>query len=41
MKINECARQSPVLATSRIDALVHAIALAMVRRQMQRNWPRR
>lgn len=29
------------LATSRVDELVHAIALAMVRRQMQTAWPRR
>jgi hypothetical protein len=29
------------LAICRTDELVHAIALAMVRRQMQQNWPRR
>jgi hypothetical protein len=29
------------LAGSRADQLLHAIALAMVRRQMQNAWPRR
>lgn len=29
------------LATSRVDELVYAIALAMVRRQMRRSWARR
>jgi hypothetical protein len=39
MTKNSRIKQS--LATSRVDQLVHAIALAMLRRQMQSAWPRR
>lgn len=34
-------RPYPRLATSRADELVYAIALAMARRQMRRNWGNR
>jgi len=34
-------RQKKPLSSSRVEQLVHAIALAMARRQMQYAWPRR
>jgi len=40
MTKNNRLPQKP-LATSRVEQLVHAIALAMARRQMQYAWPRR
>jgi hypothetical protein len=39
MTKNNCAGKSP--AVSNIDWVVHAIVLAMARRQMQIAWPRR
>jgi hypothetical protein len=41
MKKNQPFQYSFQVAASRIDELLHAIALAMARRQMQQNWPRR
>jgi hypothetical protein len=40
MKTNDALSPSRTLATSRINDLVHAIALAMARRQMLQAWPR-
>jgi hypothetical protein len=39
--MNQRKARQQSLATSRVDQLVHAIALAMLRRQMRITWPRR
>lgn len=39
MTKNHVSVQSGALRSSRIDELLHAIALAMARRQMEKAWP--
>ena len=40
MSTLERSRRTPHLAASQADELLYAIALAMLRRQMRRKWPR-